>query len=160
MEENLNNQQVRPGDRTQLMHVVFSSDEEMMAFYLTLYRLIYPGSYLVQCTDQQMLENLKNTLYKNVLAFEVVNDYKAVSIKEVIKGFGMNMMNTGISNSNRLQSADMVGNLMNCILGTTKNIGQFGHMSRINYLHIENVTYLLKRLKEKADEEKESEIAV
>lgn len=74
MEENLNNQQVCPGNETQLMHVVFSSDEEMMAFYLTLYRLIYPGSYLVQNTDRKLLEDLKNILYKNVLAFEVVND--------------------------------------------------------------------------------------
>ena len=36
MEEVLSNQQARPGDATQLMHVIFSSDDEMMAFYLTL----------------------------------------------------------------------------------------------------------------------------
>ena len=28
----------RPGDATQLMHAIFSSDDEMMAFYLTLNR--------------------------------------------------------------------------------------------------------------------------
>ena len=38
MEEVLSNQQARPGDATQLMHVIFSSDDEMMAFYLTLNR--------------------------------------------------------------------------------------------------------------------------
>ena len=38
MEEVLSNQQARPGDATQLMHVIFSSDDEMMAFYLPLNR--------------------------------------------------------------------------------------------------------------------------
>ena len=31
MEEVLSNQQARPGDATQLMHVIFSSDDEMMS---------------------------------------------------------------------------------------------------------------------------------
>ena len=42
-------------------------------------------------------------------------------MKEVIRGFGAHMMNTQISNTNRFQSADAVGTLMNCILNTTKN---------------------------------------
>ena len=36
MEEVLSNQEARPGDATQLMHAIFSSDDEMMSFYLTL----------------------------------------------------------------------------------------------------------------------------
>ena len=40
MEEVLSNQQARPGDATQLMHVIFSSDDEMMSFYLTLNRFM------------------------------------------------------------------------------------------------------------------------
>ena len=47
MEEVLSNQQARPGDATQLMHVIFSSDDEMMSFYLTLNRFMNPESYLV-----------------------------------------------------------------------------------------------------------------
>ena len=31
MEEVLSNQEARPGDTTQLMHAIFSSDDEMMA---------------------------------------------------------------------------------------------------------------------------------
>ena len=46
MEEVLSNQQARPGDATQLMHVIFSSDDEMMSFYLTLNRFMNPESYL------------------------------------------------------------------------------------------------------------------
>ena len=37
MEEVLSNQEARPGDATQLMHVIFSSDDEMMAFYPVSY---------------------------------------------------------------------------------------------------------------------------
>ena len=56
MEEVLSNQQARPGDATQLMHVIFSSDDEMMAFYLTLNRFMNPESYLVERTDRKRLE--------------------------------------------------------------------------------------------------------
>ena len=160
MEENLNNEQVRPGDETQLMHAVFSSDDEMMAFYLTLYRLMYPSSCLVQSTDYKKLEEIKSMLYKNAAAFEVVNNYQSISVKEVIKGLGLHMADGSISKSKRLQIADVAGNLMNCLLETTKNIGQFRTMSRVNMLHIENVTYLLKKLKENTTGEKESEVVV
>ena len=55
MEEVLSNQQARPGDATQLMHVIFSSDDEMMAFYLTLNRFMNPESYLVERTDRKRI---------------------------------------------------------------------------------------------------------
>ena len=101
MEEVLSNQQARPGDATQLMHVIFSSDDEMMAFYLTLNRFMNPESYLVERTDRKRLEDLANTLYSNVAAFEAIRTYKSISVKEVIRGFGAHMMNTQISNTNR-----------------------------------------------------------
>ena len=70
MEEVLSNQQARPGDATQLMHVIFSSDDEMMSFYLTLNRFMNPESYLVERTDRKRLEDLASTLCSNVAAFE------------------------------------------------------------------------------------------
>ena len=70
MEEVLSNQQARPGDATQLMHVIFSSDDEMMSFYLTLNRFMNPESYLVERTDRKRLEYLANTLYSNVAALK------------------------------------------------------------------------------------------
>ncbi len=157
MEEVLNNQQVRPGDETQFMHAIFSSDEEMMTFYLTLNRFMNPGTYMVERTDQRRLEDLEKVLYNNVGAFEVVDDYKAVSIKEVIKGFGMCMMNTQISNSNRMQNAEAVCTLMEYVLNNAKNIWQFKQMKRLSRLHIENVKYLRKKLKAESDGEKNSE---
>ena len=59
MREVLNNQQiVCPGDATQFMHAIFSSDHEMLTFYLTLNRFINPASYLVERSDRQRLEDL------------------------------------------------------------------------------------------------------
>lgn len=88
MEEVLSNQQARPGDATQLMHVIFSSDDEMMSFYLTLNRFMNPESYLVERTDRKRLEDLASTLCSNVAAFEAIRNYKSISVKEVIRGFG------------------------------------------------------------------------
>jgi len=102
MEEVLNNQQVRPGNATQFMHFAFSSDEEMMNFYLTLNRLINPESYLVESTDRERLKKLADVLFHNVEAFHAIRNYKNVSVREVIKGFGVHMMNTAISNTHRM----------------------------------------------------------
>ena len=109
MKEVLNNQQiVCPGDATQFMHAIFSSDHEMMTFYLTLNRFINPASYLVERSDRQRLEDLENVLFGNVAAFEAVHHFKKISVKDVIKGFGMHMMNMQVSNTNRMQSANII----------------------------------------------------
>ena len=155
MEEVLNNQQVRPGDVTQFMHFIFSSDAEMMTFYLTFSRFVNPDSYLVQCTDRKRLEDLANVLRSNVVAFNAIHSYKSISVKEVIKGFGMYMMSIHISNANRQQGADAVGSLINCVIDTTKNTWQFRKMSRANYMHLENVRYLLNRLNTEIDEKED-----
>ena len=158
MEEILNNQQVRPGDATQFMHFIFSSDDEMMSFYLTLNRIMNPESYLVERIERKRLEDLANTLCSNVAAFEAIRNYKSISVKEVIRGFGTHVMNTLISNTNRFQSADAVGKLMNCILNTTKNSWQFKKMGQNNEIHLQNVRYLLDRLDAaESNEEKNSE---
>lgn len=146
MEEILNNQQVRPGDATQFMHAIFSSDDEMMTFYLTLNRFINPESYLLERTDRKRLEDLAKVLRCNVAAFDAIRCYKSISVKEVIKGFGTYMMDTLVSKANRQQGADMVAVLMNCIINTTKNYWQFKKMGWTNDIHLLNVRYLLNRL--------------
>ena len=59
------------------------------------------------------------------------------------------------SNANRQQGADAVGRLINCVIDTTKNSWQFRKMSRANYIHLENVLYLLSRLEAETNEEKD-----
>ena len=104
-----------------------------------------------------MLEDLECVLYKNTSAFGAINNYRSIRIEEVARGMGMHMMNTSISSATRLKYSDAVSVLMDCVLNTTQNSDQFKQMSRINTLHIENVKYLLKKLKAKAEEEKESD---
>ena len=149
MKEVLNNQQiVCPGDATRFMHAILSSDHEMMTFYLTLNRFINPASYLVERSDRQRLEDLENVLFGNVAAFEAVHHFKKISVKDVIKGFGMHMKNMQVSNTNRMQSANIMGSFIDCIIDTTKNSWQYKQMYRVNHLHLENVRYLLNRLNE------------
>ena len=49
---------------------------------------------------------------------------------------------------------------MDCVLDTTKNMGQFKQMFRMNAVHLENVKYLLKKLRAKAGEEERNEVGV
>lgn len=157
MEEVLNTQQVRPGEATQFMHSIFSSDDEMLTFYLTLNRFINPSSYLVERTDQKRLDDLASVLYSNVPAFDAVCNSKYISVKEVVKGFGALMMNTQISNAKRLNNADSVGLLMDYIMNTIKSSWQFKKMNHINHIHLENIEYLRKKLKVAVGEEMDSE---
>ena len=160
MEKVLNNQQVRPGSATQFMHAIFSSDDEMLTFYLTLNRFINQSSYLVERSDGRRLEDLANVLRNNLAAFEAVHNYKNISVKDVVRGFGMHMMNTQVSNAKRLQSADIVGSFIDCIVNTTKNTWQFKQMYLVNYIHLENVKYLQKRLNTESDEENSSKALI
>ena len=95
MREVLNNQQiVCPGDATQFMHAIFSSDHEMMTFYLTLNRFINPSSYLVERSDRQRLEDLENVLFGNVAVIHarlntlriMKGDQTTLTIKHVPSG--------------------------------------------------------------------------
>lgn len=111
------------GGRNTIHACHFSSDHEMMTFYLTLNRFINPASYLVERSDRQRLEDLENVLFGNVAAFEAVHHFKKISVKDVIKGFGMHMMNMQVSNTNRMQSANIMGSFIDCIIDTTKIVG-------------------------------------
>ncbi len=93
-------------------------------------------------------------------AFEAVHNYKNISVKDVVRGFGMHMMNTQVSNAKRLQSADIVGSFIDCIVNTTKNTWQFKQMYLVNYIHLENVKYLQKRLNTESDEENSSKALI
>lgn len=157
MEELINNQQVRPGDATQFMHAIFSSNEEMLAFYLTLSRITDPSSHLVERSDKRRLEDLAAILQGNIFAFDAVRSFKHVNVKDVIRGFGMYMMNTNISNRNRLLSTDSVGMLMDSVLNTTQNSWQFVRMNYVNNAHYTNVRYLLKLMETNSDEAKQCE---
>lgn len=149
--------QVRPGDATQFMHAIFSSNEEMMAFYLTLSRITDPSSHLVERSDKRRLEDLAAILKGNILAFDAVRSLKNTNVKDVIRGLGMHMMNTNISNRNRLQSADSVGILMDSVLNTTQNSWQFVRMNYVNNAHYMNVKYLLKLMETENNEAKQCE---
>ena len=89
MEEVLSNQEARPGNTTQLMHAIFSSDDEMMSFYLPLNCFMNPESYLVERTDRKRLEDLANTLYSNVAAFEAIRTYMLFCVFVLFCCFGL-----------------------------------------------------------------------
>lgn len=146
MEEVLNNQQARPGDATQFMHFIFSSEEEMKTFYLTLNRCINPEDYLIEKTDRERLEKLAHVLYGNVAAYAAVRSNRTVSVKDAIIGLGMLMQTTYISLAHRRQSADMVGRFVDWAMNIIKYNWQFRKMEEANKIHLQNVEYLLDRM--------------
>lgn len=148
MREVLNNQQiVCPGTQhNSCMPFFFRSwNDDLLSYAQSFYKSIqlFGGTLGSAKTGR-----FRECSFGNVAAFEAVHHFKKISVKDVIKGFGMHMMNMQVSNANRMQSANIMGSFIDCIIDTTKNSWQYKQMYRVNHLHLENVRYLLNRLNE------------
>ena len=151
MEAILNKEQVRPGDETQFMHAVFTSDEEMMKFYLTLNYFVCPSTYLVRRSDKYRLEKLLGTFGKLQYFADLFGDYHSLGMKQLIEGFGLYMTQTSVSNSERKRAAENVGYQVKFLLDIIKESGNAKMLAKIFRLHIENIKYLLGKSEEKND---------
>ena len=70
---------------------------------------------MVERSDRQRLEDLENVLFGNVAAFEAVHHFKKISVKDVIKGFGMHMMNMQVSNANTYAKCNSNGSFIDVL---------------------------------------------
>ncbi|WP_300700398.1 hypothetical protein [Bacteroides sp.] len=152
MEAILNKEQVRPGDETQFMHAAFTSDEEMMTFYLTLNRLVNPVTYFMQRTDVERLTNLLRMLGKFQHFTDLFDVHQSMGIKVLTEGFGLYMMQQTVSKKERLLAAEHVGYQTRFFMDIMKESAYAKIMTKILCSHIENVKYLLAQLEEVKDE--------
>ena len=148
MEAILNKEQVRPGDETQFMHAAFTSEEEMMSFYLILNRFANPVTYFMQRPDVERLENLLQTLGKFQHFTNHFGTHEIVGIKPLVEGFGLYMMQETISDKKRKLAAEHVGYQTRFFMDIMKDTEQAKTLSHIIASHIANVKYLLEKLKE------------
>lgn len=147
MEAKFTTPQVPPGDETQFMHVAFSSDDEMLKFYLLLNRFINPVTYFMQRSDMERLEDLYRILKQQTAFFTPLEEHNFSGVRELTRAFGMFMMNTNISNANRTAAASLVGNQMQFITHMASNMNHIKQLSRANHSHIQNVEYLIAKLR-------------
>ena len=152
MEAILNKEQVRPGDETQFMHAAFTSEEEMMTFYLTLNRLVNPVSYFMQRTDVERLTNLLRMLGKFQHFTDLFDVHQSMGIKVLVEGYGLYMMQQTVSKKERLLAAEHVGYQARFFMDVMKESAYAKIMTKILCSHIENVKYLLAKVEEVKDE--------
>lgn len=143
MEAILNNEQVRPGDETMFMHAVFTSDEEMQNFYLTLDRFVNPATYFVQQSDEDRLQNLLKMLGRYQYFTDLFASYGAMGLRQLIEGYGLYMMQPSLSNKARKHAAENVAYQIRFWIDAVRDCGTVKSMADSCRLHIENVKYLL-----------------
>lgn len=148
MEAILNKEQVRPGDETQFMHAAFTSEEEMMTFYLILNRFVNPVTYYMQRPDVERLEDLQRTLGKFHHFTDLFGHHEVVGIKPLVEGFGLYMMQQTMPDKKRKLAAEHVGYQTRFFMDIMKDTEQAKALSHIIASHIVNVKYLLAKLKE------------
>lgn len=159
MEENLNveMQMMCPGNESDFMHCVFSSDDEMLKFYLTLNYFICPVTNLMERTDVERLENMQKVLGYYAHFFRPIERHTYEGIADIIKGFGQYMMSTEISKHKRMCTAESVGNHLQFVTRIASGAEQVKQMTHAIHSHIYNVKYLLEKMQENAPEENISE---
>lgn len=148
MEAILNNEQVRPGDETMFMHAAFTSEEEMRSFYLILNRFVNPTTYFMQRGETERLENLRHTLGKFQRFTSIFSTYQSMGVKPLVEGFGLYMMQP-LPNRERKLAAEHVAYQARFLLDIAKDIDQAKSLSHILASHIQNVKYLLEKIKER-----------
>ncbi len=148
MEAILDNEQVRPGDETQFMHAIFTSDEEMMTFYLTLNRFVNMGTYFVQRPDVERLENLLVALGKFQYFVDLLGSYHTLGVRQLIEGFGLYIAQPHLSSKSRRCTGENIGYQVKFLLDIMKESGNARLLANIFRTHIENVKYLLQETKE------------
>ena len=148
MEAMLMKEQVRPGDETQFMHAIFASDEEMMTFYLTLNRFVNPVTYFMQRSDGERLENLLYSLGQLQNFTSLFKSYHSDGVRQLIEGFGLHMMQTTFSNRERRLAATNVGFQMKFLIDVMKESNHTTLLYKIYQTHIQNVKYLLEKMKD------------
>lgn len=153
MEAILNKEQVRPGDETQFMHAAFTSEEEMMTFYLILNRFVNPTTYFMQRPDVERLEDLQRTLGKLLHFTNHFATHEIVGIKPLVEGFGLYMMQQAIPDKKRKLAAEHVGYQTRFFMDIMKDTEQARTLSHILASHIANVKYLLEKSEEKKEKQ-------
>lgn len=149
MEAILNNEQVRPGDETMFMHAVFTSDEEMKNFYLTLDRFVNPTTYFVQQSEVERLGNLFRMFGKYQYFTNLFASYGSMGVRQLIEGYGLYMMKPSLSNKERRHAAENVGYQIRFWVDTVRECGIAKSMADSYRLHVENVRYLLEKMGKK-----------
>lgn len=156
MEAKFTTPQVPPGDETQFMHAAFSSDDEMLKFYLLLNRFINPVTYFIQRSDMERLEDLDRVFKQRNAFLTPIEEHSFSGINELTRAFGIFMMNINISNVNRITAASLVGNQMQFITHMASNMNHIKQLSRANHSHIQNVEYLIDKLRDTKPEDPSS----
>lgn len=137
------------------MHAIFTSEEEMMTFYLTLNRFVNMGSYLVQRSDAERLENLLYSLGKIQHFTNFFRKYNSDGVKQLVEGFGLHMMQTTYSNREHRLAATNVAFQMKFLVDIMKESNFTTLLDKIYRTHIENVKYLLKKMKDSGEGKEE-----
>lgn len=148
MEAKLHTPQVPPGDETQFMHAVFASDEEMLHFYLIMNRFVNPVTYFMESTDLERLEDLRRVLGQHGAFLHPLEKHSFRGIIQLIQGFSLFMMKDTSTKQIRLDKAQEVASHFQFVVQMAAGVASARQMARGIHSHIQNVEYLIGKMKD------------
>ncbi|MCD7925589.1 MAG: hypothetical protein LUI85_13230 [Bacteroides sp.] len=149
MEAKLHTPQVPPGDETQFMHAAFTSDKEMLDFYLIFNRFVNPVTYFMQRTDKRRLEDLLFILGKQAHFLFMLETNHFLGINPLVQGFGLFMLKDNLSKQKRIAKSEEVASQLQFLTGIASGMDTIKQMNKSIHSHIQNVMYLIDKMKEK-----------
>ena len=150
MEAKLHTPQVPPGDENQFMHAVFASDEEMLHFYLIMNRFMTPVTYFMQGTDLEHLEDLRRVLGQHGAFLHPLEKHPFYGINQLIQGFSLFMMRDDLLEQTRMAKAQEVASHFQFVVQIAARVVSARQMAHSIHSHIQNVDYLIEKMKEEA----------
>lgn len=146
MEANLNTPQAAPGDETKFMHAVFSSDEEMLSFYLVMNRFVNSVTNNMCRSDIERLIELHRTLNQFAYLLYPLENYRFDGIKLLVEGLGLYMLQKrDLSEHKRMAHAESVGEHLQCVMKMAARVGTAKKMCIEVHLHLQNLNYLIEK---------------
>lgn len=148
MEANLNLPQTAPGDETQFMHAVFTSDEEMLSFYLVMNRFVNSVTNNMYRSDLERLTDLHRLLTQFAYFLYPLENYHFEGIKQLVEGLGLYMLQKkDLSEHKRMAHAELIGGHLQFVMKMAAGVGTAKKMCSEIHSHIQNVAYLIEKLK-------------
>lgn len=148
MEANLNTPQSAPGDETQFMHAVFSSDEEMLSFYLVMNRFVNSVTNNMCRSDMERLTELHRILNQFAYFLYPLENYRFEGIKLLVEGLGLYMLQKrDLSEHKRMAHAESVGEHLQFVMKMAAGVGTAKKMCSEVHSHLQNLNYLIEKLK-------------
>lgn len=134
----------------------FSSEEEMKSYYLQMFRTMNQFFHSSQISEYMQLHSLRRRLDRYIFVLQLLSRHEWGSgVAEIQNACGVYMIQPNLERKEQLRTNREIGQHLLFLTQLAGNIHITKQILGLMDSHYQNVTYLISKMKESADENKE-----